>query len=224
MEELETQDPDEKVAECVGEEAFALEMDEDEEAQIHEGTGPLVTELPSCALSFARREGGMEPSVGEDQLYHEVLDDLLADDIPVESCNSLCARSPGLLGAVSPEALRDPHGLQPTAKQPCQHPVVQRSRCDTEERGGGMEGHPKFRILRPGASSHGEHTENVPTCIDKAPVGPVGPGIVVRWAVWEREVMNALMAQIGVGQSCVQPLLFLCHCALIGAGRKTRCM
>ena len=224
MEELETQDPDEKVAECVGEEAFALEMDEDEEAQIHEGTGPLVTELPSCALSFARREGDMEPSVGENQLYHEVLDDLLADDIPVESCNSLCARSPGLLGAVSPEALRDPHGLQPTAKQPCQHPVVQRSRCDTEERGGGMEGHPKFRILRPGASSHGEHTENVPTCIDKAPVDPVGPGIVVRWAVWEREVMNALMAQIGVGQSCVQPLLFLCHCALIGAGRKTRCM
>ena len=192
MVEQETQDPDEQaqeVAECVGEEAFVLGMDVNE-VHMPEGTYPLPAEQPSSTLSFARGEGCVEHSVGEDNLFHEVLDDLLAEDIPIEHHDSLCASSPCPLDAGSPGAVREPHSLQPTAMQPRQHPVEQRSSGGMGERGG----FPKFQILRPGARSLGEHSEDVLACIDKAPASAVGAGIVVRMGCVGGELVDAVVA------------------------------
>ena len=184
--EEETQDPDElaeEVAACMAEEASVLALDADKEVQVAEDTGPTAAELPSCSVSFARGEEGMEHWVCEDQLYHEVLDDLLADDIPDEYSVSPPPSSTGPPDAGSPGAPRDTHCLhclEPTAKQLCQ--VEQRNCGDMDGSGGGrVGGFPKFRILRPGARSYGEHTENVLTSTNEAPPGgAVGPGMVVR--------------------------------------------
>ena len=132
----------------------------------------------------------MEHSVGEDNLFHEVLDDLLAEDIPIEHHDSLCASSPCPLDAGSPGAVRELHSLQPTAMQPRQHPVEQRSSGGMGERGG----FPKFQILRPGARSLGEHSEDVLACIDKAPASAVGAGIVVRMGCVGGELVDAVVA------------------------------
>jgi len=195
--EDETQDPDElaeEVAACVAEEASALALDADKDGQVPEGTDPTAAELPSYSVSFARREEGMEQAmVCEDQLYHEVLDDLLADNSPAEYCVSPPPSSTGLPDAGSSGAPRDTHCLQPTAKQQSQ--VEQRICGDMDGTGGGRVGEfPKFRILRPGARSYGEHTENVLTSSYEAPPGgAVGPGVVVRTGGeggWSRECLG----------------------------------
>ena len=186
-EELETQDPDEQAkeaAEHVEEEAFALEVGMDEmhpscmpSARRAESTGPFEVEHPSHALSVAGGGRGVEHSIDEDKLYHEVLDDLLADDIPLESFNSPSAVLPfvATLGTS-----KEPGCVKPPDKMSGQSPVEQRNSGHVEEKREGVEGFPKFRILRPGMSSQGEHTENVLTSVERTSLCPVGPGIVVR--------------------------------------------